>query len=83
VVSYIERGIADGATLVTGGPGPVEGLERGAYVKPTIFADVDPDSVIAQEEIFGPVLAIIPCTDDDQPWRSPKHHLRPQRRRLR
>ncbi|GAA5192440.1 aldehyde dehydrogenase family protein [Rugosimonospora acidiphila] len=65
VVSYLERGIAEGATLVTGGPGPVEGLPGGAYVRPTIFADVDPDSTIAQEEIFGPVLAIISYTDDD------------------
>jgi aldehyde dehydrogenase (NAD+) len=65
VVDYIEKGVADGATVVTGGPGPVEGLEGGAYVRPTIFADVDPDSVIAREEIFGPVLAIISYTDDD------------------
>jgi acyl-CoA reductase-like NAD-dependent aldehyde dehydrogenase len=40
-----------------GGPGRPEGLESGAYVRPTVFAGVDPDSVIAQEEIFGPVLA--------------------------
>jgi aldehyde dehydrogenase (NAD+) len=65
VAGYIERGIADGATLVVGGPGRPEGLESGAYVKPTIFANVDPDSVIAREEIFGPVLAVIPYTDDD------------------
>jgi aldehyde dehydrogenase (NAD+) len=65
VTGYIEQGIAAGATLVTGGPGPVEGLESGAYVRPTIFANVDPDSVIAQEEIFGPVLVVIPYRDDD------------------
>jgi aldehyde dehydrogenase (NAD+) len=65
VTAYIERGIADGATLVVGGPGRPEGLHSGAYVKPTVFADVAPDSVIAQEEIFGPVLAVIPYTDDD------------------
>jgi aldehyde dehydrogenase (NAD+) len=65
VTAYIERGIADGATVVVGGPGRPEGLESGAYVKPTIFANVDPDSVIAREEIFGPVLAVIPYTDDD------------------
>ena len=51
--------------LVTGGPGPVEGLAGGAYVKPTIFADVDPESVIAREEIFGPVLAIISYASED------------------
>src|SRR5262249_32626730 len=65
VAAYIERGIADGATLVAGGPGRPEGLAVGAYVRPTIFADVDPRSAIAQDEIFGPVLAVIPYTDDD------------------
>jgi aldehyde dehydrogenase (NAD+) len=65
VASYIERGVADGATVVVGGPGRPEGLDTGAYVRPTVFANVDPDSVIAREEIFGPVLAVIPYTDDD------------------
>ncbi|MFI6079682.1 aldehyde dehydrogenase family protein [Streptomyces sp. NPDC051217] len=65
VAAYIERGVADGATLVVGGPLRPVGLSTGAYVKPTIFANVEPDSVIAQEEIFGPVLAVIPYTDDD------------------
>ncbi|MCX5240311.1 aldehyde dehydrogenase family protein [Streptomyces prunicolor] len=65
VASYIERGVADGATVVVGGPGRPEGLETGAYVRPTVFADVDPDSVIAREEIFGPVLVVIPYSDDD------------------
>ncbi|GAB4050476.1 aldehyde dehydrogenase family protein [Catellatospora paridis] len=64
VDGYIERGIADGAKLVFGGPGRPAGLD-GAYVRPTIFAGVDPDSAIAQEEIFGPVLTIIPYTDED------------------
>jgi aldehyde dehydrogenase (NAD+) len=63
--AYIERGTADGATLVVGGTGRPEGLPTGAYVRPTIFANVDPDSVIAQEEIFGPVLAVIPYSDED------------------
>ncbi|MGA4727838.1 aldehyde dehydrogenase family protein [Micromonospora taraxaci] len=66
VVGYIERGIADGARLVVGGPDRPEGLPTGAYVQPTIFADVDPTSPIAQEEIFGPVLTIIPYTDEDE-----------------
>ncbi|MYZ37696.1 MULTISPECIES: aldehyde dehydrogenase family protein, partial [unclassified Streptomyces] len=66
VTGYIERGIADGATLVTGGPGRIEGLESGSYVQPTIFANVAPDAVIAQEEIFGPVLSVIPYTDEEQ-----------------
>ncbi|MGQ5261168.1 aldehyde dehydrogenase family protein [Micromonospora sp. ZYX-F-536] len=66
VVGYIERGIADGARLVFGGPDRPEGLAKGAYVQPTIFADVDPTSVIAQEEIFGPVLTIIPYADEEE-----------------
>ncbi|MHA6765006.1 aldehyde dehydrogenase family protein [Streptacidiphilus sp. PAMC 29251] len=66
VAGYIERGIDDGATLVVGGPGRPEGLTTGAFVRPTIFADVDPGSVIAREEIFGPVLVVIPYTDEDQ-----------------
>ncbi|MGI5290039.1 aldehyde dehydrogenase family protein [Nonomuraea polychroma] len=66
VNGYIERGVADGARLVFGGPGRPDGLDGGAYVQPTIFADVAPDAVIAQEEIFGPVLTIIPYRDDDQ-----------------
>ncbi len=56
----IRQGIEEGATLVTGGPGRPEGLEHGYYVKPTIFADVSNDMVIAREEIFGPVMAILP-----------------------
>ncbi|MGW1997632.1 aldehyde dehydrogenase family protein [Embleya sp. NPDC001921] len=65
VSRYIDRGIADGATVAFGGPGPVAGLDHGAYVRPTIFANVVPDAVIAQEEIFGPVLSIIPYTGED------------------
>ncbi|MFI5889796.1 aldehyde dehydrogenase family protein [Actinoplanes sp. NPDC051513] len=64
VESYIRRGIEDGATLAYGGPG--NPFERGAYVRPTIFANVDPRSAIAQEEIFGPVLTIIPYADEDE-----------------
>ncbi|BBG04065.1 MULTISPECIES: aldehyde dehydrogenase family protein [Pseudonocardia] len=65
VRSYVERGVADGARVVFGGPGSVEGLD-GAYVRPTIFADVEPDAVVAQEEIFGPVLSVIPYADEEQ-----------------
>ncbi|XVV15571.1 aldehyde dehydrogenase family protein [Actinoplanes sp. CA-131856] len=64
VDSYIRRGIADGARLVYGGPG--RPFEKGAYVRPTVFADVDPASAIAQEEIFGPVLTIIPYADEEE-----------------
>ncbi|MFG1649431.1 aldehyde dehydrogenase family protein [Micromonospora sp. NPDC049275] len=66
VVGYIERGIADGARLVYGGPDRPDGLTNGAYVQPTIFADVHPTSAIAQEEIFGPVLTVIPYADEDE-----------------
>lgn len=59
VQSYIEKGIEEGATLLAGGLGKPEGLETGYYVQPTIFTDVRNDMVIAQEEIFGPVMSII------------------------
>lgn len=60
VRSYIELAGTEGARVVTGGAEPVEGLEQGYYVKPTILADVRNDMRVAQEEIFGPVLALIP-----------------------
>ncbi|MBM3673900.1 MAG: aldehyde dehydrogenase family protein [Actinobacteria bacterium] len=65
VLGYIEKGKTEGARLVVGGGRPAH-LDKGYYVEPTLFVDVDPDSTIAQEEIFGPVLAVIPYdTDDD------------------
>ena len=64
VEGYIAKGISDGARLVVGGGRPA-GLDRGWFVEPTIFADVDNRSTIAQEEIFGPVLSIISYTDED------------------
>jgi betaine-aldehyde dehydrogenase len=65
VISYIKKGIAEGATLVTGGPDAPEGMNKGYFVRPTIFANVRNDMTIAQEEIFGPVLSIIPYEDED------------------
>ena len=65
VQGYIQTGIDEGATLVTGGTGKPDGLESGYYVKPTVFADVDNSMTIAREEIFGPVLSIIGYDDDD------------------
>jgi aldehyde dehydrogenase (NAD+) len=62
----IQAGIDEGATLVTGGVGRPEGLNRGYYVRPTIFADVKNDMTIAREEIFGPVLAILPYDSEEQ-----------------
>ncbi|MEV6371174.1 aldehyde dehydrogenase family protein [Micromonospora musae] len=64
VLGHVTRGLADGGRLVAGGPdAPVP--DRGWYVAPTVLADVDPESALAQEEVFGPVLAIIPVDDDD------------------
>jgi betaine-aldehyde dehydrogenase len=65
VRSYIRKGIAEGAELVTGGAEAPEGLERGYYVRPTVFANVRTEMTIAQEEIFGPVLSILPYDDED------------------
>lgn len=59
IQAMIQAGIEEGATLVTGGLGRPEGLNRGYYVRPTVFADVTPDMRIAREEIFGPVLCIL------------------------
>ncbi|MGD9915034.1 MAG: aldehyde dehydrogenase family protein [Rhizobiaceae bacterium] len=61
----IETGIKEGATLVSGGPGRPEHLNRGYYVRPTVFGHVTPDMTIAREEIFGPVLSVISYEDDD------------------
>ncbi len=66
VQAYIRKGIEEGARLVTGGEGIPEGLEKGFYVKPTIFADVTNDMAIAQEEIFGPVLCVLAYKDEAQ-----------------
>ena len=66
VVDYIQKGIDEGATLVTGGTTPPEGRNTGYFVQPTIFSDVRTDMVIAQEEIFGPVLAIIPYDTQEE-----------------
>lgn len=59
IQSYIQKGIEEGAALVAGGPGRPEGLDKGFYVKPTVFANVTNDMAIAREEIFGPVLCIL------------------------
>jgi len=65
VLNYISQGIAEGAELLLGGLEPPSGLERGFFVRPTIFGRVTPEMVIAREEIFGPVLAIMTYKDDD------------------
>jgi aldehyde dehydrogenase (NAD+) len=66
VQALIQKGIDEGAKLETGGVGRPDGLNRGYYVKPTIFSDVSNDMTIAQEEIFGPVLSLIPYADEDE-----------------
>ena len=65
IQGLIEKGIEEGATLVAGGPGKPEGFNAGYYVKPTIFSDVSNDMTIAREEIFGPVLSILPYKDEE------------------
>ncbi len=65
IQGLIQKGIDEGATLVAGGLGRPEGLTRGYYVKPTVFSNVSNDMTIAREEIFGPVLSIIPYEDED------------------
>ncbi|KQO97465.1 aldehyde dehydrogenase [Leifsonia sp. Leaf264] len=64
VLGYIQKGIAEGATLVTGGGRPAH-LDRGYFVEPTVFANVDNRSTIAQEELFGPVLSVIPAENEE------------------
>lgn len=65
IQGLIEKGIEEGATLVTGGLGRPDGLNRGYYVRPTVFGNVTPDMIIAREEIFGPVLSIISYEDEE------------------
>jgi aldehyde dehydrogenase (NAD+) len=65
VEGYIQKGIDEGAKVVAGGAGKPEGLEKGFFVKPTVFSNVTPEMTIAQEEIFGPVLSILPYDSED------------------
>ena len=66
VQKLIEAGMAEGATLLTGGPGRPEGFNRGYYVRPTVFGDVNNQMTIAREEIFGPVAVLIPFDTEEQ-----------------
>ena len=66
IQGLIQKGIDEGATLVTGGTGRPDGLEKGHFVKPTVFGNVTNDMTIAREEIFGPVLAIMPYASLDE-----------------
>jgi aldehyde dehydrogenase (NAD+) len=66
IQTLIQKGVDEGATLVTGGVGRPEGLDKGYFVKPTVFGNVNNEMTIAREEIFGPVLAILPYENLDQ-----------------
>jgi aldehyde dehydrogenase (NAD+) len=66
IQDLIQKGIDEGATLVAGGTGRPEGVNRGYYVRPTVFADVTNDMTIAREEIFGPVLAMLPYDTEEE-----------------
>jgi aldehyde dehydrogenase (NAD+) len=66
VSGYIGAGIEQGATLAFGGQDPPDGLKHGFFVRPTVFGSVRPDMTIAQEEIFGPVLSIMPYGTEDE-----------------
>ncbi|NMO17052.1 aldehyde dehydrogenase family protein [Pyxidicoccus fallax] len=65
VREYIQQGVREGAKLVAGGAEAPEGLAKGYYVRPTVFAGVTPEMTLAQEEIFGPVLVVMPYEDED------------------
>ena len=83
VRGYISKGIEEGAKLVTGGAEAPDGLDRGYFVQPTVFSDVRNDMTIAQEEIFGPVLSIIPYDDEEDAIRIANDTgVRPRRRRV-
>jgi aldehyde dehydrogenase (NAD+) len=66
IQGLIEKGIAEGAKVVTGGPGRPAGISKGYFVRPTVFSNVNNNMTIAREEIFGPVLAILPYDSEEE-----------------
>jgi aldehyde dehydrogenase (NAD+)/betaine-aldehyde dehydrogenase len=66
VREHLRLAAEDGATTLTGGPEAPDGLERGFYVRPTVLTGVAPDSRIAQQEVFGPVLVVLPYSTEDE-----------------
>ncbi|MGA9360518.1 MAG: aldehyde dehydrogenase family protein, partial [Mycobacterium sp.] len=65
VTGYIQKGVDEGATALVGGPGAATGFDKGYFIRPTLFTNVDNKMTIAQEEIFGPVLSVIPFDDEE------------------
>jgi aldehyde dehydrogenase (NAD+) len=66
IQALLEKGVAEGAKVVAGGPGRPEGIDKGYFIKPTVFSGVNNDMTIAREEIFGPVLAMIPYETEEE-----------------
>jgi aldehyde dehydrogenase (NAD+) len=66
IQGLIEKGVEEGAKLVTGGPGRPEGLDKGYYIRPTVFSEANNEMTIAREEIFGPVLTMIPYESEEE-----------------
>jgi aldehyde dehydrogenase (NAD+) len=66
IQGLIEKGVSEGAKVVTGGPGRPEGLDKGYFIRPTVFSEANNDMTIAREEIFGPVLTMIPYQDEEE-----------------
>jgi aldehyde dehydrogenase (NAD+) len=66
IQDLLQKGVAEGAKLVAGGPGLPEGINKGYFIRPTVFSDVNNDMTIAREEIFGPVLVMIPYEDEEE-----------------
>ena len=72
IINLIQSGIDEGATLAAGGPELPNGMNKGYFIKPTIFTDVKNDMRIAKEEIFGPVLSIIPFETEEEGYKNCK-----------
>ena len=66
IQGLLEIGVAEGAKVVTGGPGRPEGLDKGYFIRPTVFSQANNEMTIAREEIFGPVLTMIPYEDEEE-----------------